>query len=235
MKIGVLGYRGRMGKALQSVAAEASVELVELLPDTQIGALDALIDFSSPSGLLELAQRISDSSLPLVSGTTGLSQEEHTKLAGLVKNRPFLHAANFSVGVNVLEHLVELGAKATRGFDIEVFEAHHKHKVDAPGGTAIFLAEAAARARELDLQSVAEWGRHGQVGPRSEDEIGFQVVRGGSIVGEHTVFFAGEGERLELTHRAQDRTIFARGALRAAKWLVDKPTGNYSMRDVLFS
>src|SRR5690606_32019845 len=131
-------------------------------------------------------------------------------------------------------HLVELAVRAARGYDVEVFEAHHRNKVDAPSGAALFLGRAAARGRDVELEQVAAWARHGLTGARTDDEIGFQVVRGGDIVGEHTVFLCGPGERLELTHRATDRGIFARGALRAAQWIAGRPAGRYTMADVLF-
>jgi len=235
MKIGVIGFHGRMGQALQAVAPEMGVTLTEVsLSADEFSEVDAVIDFSSPEGSVDASRLAANSAKPFVSGTTGLTELQLRELHACGASCPLLHASNFSVGVNILEHLVELAARAAEGFDLEVFEAHHRHKVDSPGGTALFLGRAAARGRDLDFEEAAQYTRHGQIGPRTKDEIGFQVLRGGSIIGEHTVFLAGDGERLELTHRAQDRTIFARGAIRAALWLQGRPPGLYSMRDVLF-
>lgn len=201
-----------------------------------IAQADVVIDFSAPESCVRAARIATQAGVRFVSGTTGLTREQVEELEECSKQAAVLHAANFSVGVNVLEKLVELASQATgEGFDLEVFEAHHRRKVDAPSGTALFLAEAAARGRDVSLEEQAVWSRQGQVGARRDGEIGFQVVRGGDIVGEHTVFMCGEGERLELTHRATDRGIFARGALRAACWLSTRRPGLYTMRDVLFS
>jgi 4-hydroxy-tetrahydrodipicolinate reductase len=204
--------------------------------ETAVENAEVVIDFSIPSACLEAATFAAKYDTPLVSGTTGLSGDQIAELKGHSSDVPVLWAANFSVGVNVLEHLVELATKAAgAGFDIEVLEAHHRHKVDAPSGTALFLGRAAARGRDADLDDVGVFAREGHTGERSDDEIGFQVIRGGDIVGEHTVYLCGPGERLELTHRASDRGIFARGALRAAAAMVGRRAGWYSMRDVLFS
>lgn len=203
--------------------------------DTAIENADVVIDFSAPEACLAAAELAARYETPFVSGTTGLSEEQVSELKGRSSDTAVLWAANFSVGVNVLEQLVELGIKAMgEGFDIEICEAHHRRKVDAPSGTALFLGEAAARARGVELDDVAVHGREGHTGERTDDAIGFQVIRGGNIVGEHTVYVAGEGERLELTHRATDRGIFARGALRAAQWMAGRHPGWYSMKDVLF-
>lgn len=197
---------------------------------------DVVVDFSTPEASVRAVRMAAGAGCAFVSGTTGLTATQQSIFDECARSIPVLQAANFSVGVNVLERLVELASRATgEGFDLEVFEAHHRRKVDAPSGTALFLGEAAARGRDTTLDESAQWTRHGQVGPRSEGEIGFQVVRGGDIVGEHTVFVCGDGERLELTHRATDRGIFAQGALRAASWLHAKRPGVYTMSDVLFS
>lgn len=236
IRVAIIGYSGRMGKALQAVAHEFPVEIVDpdLVIETRIQKADVVIDFSAPTMCTYACELASQAQRPFVSGTTGLTTDEHGQLITHSLQIPILHAANFSVGVNILEHLVELAARAAEGFDIEVFEAHHRNKVDAPGGTALMLGQAAARGRDLNFESAARLSREGIVGARPTDEIGFQVLRGGSIVGEHTVFLAGDGERLELTHRAQDRTIFARGAYRAALWILGRPAGIHTMRDVLF-
>lgn len=204
--------------------------------DESIEDFDVVIDFSSPESCLESAQIAARAQKPFVSGTTGLSSEQLDALFAHSESIALLHAANFSVGVNVLERLVELASEATGSdFDLEVFEAHHRRKVDAPSGTALLLGRAAARGREQSLEEAALYNREGQTGPRSTGEIGFQVLRGGDIVGEHTVFLCADGERIELTHRATDRGIFARGALRAAHWLATRSPGVYTMSDALFT
>jgi 4-hydroxy-tetrahydrodipicolinate reductase len=253
--LAVIGAAGRMGSRIMELAYprdDFAVSVAVVRPDADeeelgpqgvmsstdmaydISTCDVVIDFSSPAGFTAALERAVEYGRPFVSGTTGLSEEHHRQIDAASSSIAVLHAANYSVGVNLLEHLVELASGALDGWDAEVFEAHHRHKVDAPSGTALFLGRAAARGRNADLDDVATWSRHGHTGERSDDEIGFQVVRGGSIVGEHTVFFCGDGERVELTHRAQDRDIFALGALRAARWIVDQPSGRYSMKDVLF-
>lgn len=258
VRIGIQGAAGRMGQALLLNAASSpelevvaaidhpgSASLGEELGPQRIVATgnlaevihlcDVLIDFSTPTSCIQAARQAANAGVRFVSGTTGLSAQDLEELERCAQQTAILHAANFSVGVNVLERLVELASQATGSdFNLEVFESHHRHKVDSPSGTALYLGRAAARGRGHDLEDVAAWARHGINAPRTDDEIGFSVVRGGDIVGEHTVFLCGQGERLELTHRATDRGIFARGALRAARWLVGKPAGEYSMQDVLF-
>ncbi len=252
--LAIIGATGRMGASLLEnvaprvrqtvdVAIVSSDESITVGPQNiettsdfdQLADVDVAIDFSSPQGAVDAAEACSLHGVALVSGTTGLSPQQQLRVADAIADIPYLYAANFSVGVNLLSHLVE---KAARGFgdqvDIEIFEAHHRHKVDAPSGTAKMLGRAAARGRDQQLGDVATWTREGHTGERSDDEIGFQVLRGGDIVGEHTAYFCIAGERLELTHRATDRGIFARGALRAARWLGDQPPGNYEMTDVLF-
>jgi 4-hydroxy-tetrahydrodipicolinate reductase len=257
----VVGAEGRMGAELLENAAkteEASGVSVtsavvrpgspavdtELGPDavlatadleTAVENADVVVDFSTPAACLKAAEYAAKYQTPFVSGTTGLTDDQVAELKGRSSDVAVLWAANFSVGVNVLERLVELATKAAGdGFDVEILEAHHRQKVDAPSGTALFLGEAAARARGADLDEVGVFGREGLTGERSDEEIGFQVIRGGDIVGEHTVYLCGAGERVELTHRANDRGIFARGALRAAGWLAGRGPGWYSMTDVLF-
>lgn len=245
--LAIVGARGRMGREVRE-AAEGVFDVVGLIvesdPDGDLEfqslddverPIDVVIDFSAPTACVAAAKWCSEHSVPFVSGTTGLTDAQLASIESASSETPVLLASNFSVGVNVLERLVELASRSMRDWDAEVFEAHHRRKVDAPSGTALTLGEAAARGRDVDLDDVATWIRHGQTGPREVGEIGFQVVRGGSIVGEHTVFFCGNGERVELTHRAGDRSIFARGAVRAAGWLVGKPAARYQMSDVLFS
>ncbi|RAL22966.1 4-hydroxy-tetrahydrodipicolinate reductase [Lujinxingia litoralis] len=257
VRVAIFGAAGRMGTQLLNEApgfagAAISAALVAptspllgtpLGPDAltatcdldTLSAADVVIDFSTPAACATLATECARRGLALVSGTTGLDSAQLRTLDAAAETIPLLHAANFSVGVNLLEHLLELAA---RGFgadaDIEIFEAHHRRKVDAPSGTALLLGRAAARGRDWQLEDVATWARQGQVGPRPDDEIGFQVLRGADIVGEHTAYLCAAGERLELTHRATDRAIFARGALRAALWLASRPAGRYHMRDLLF-
>jgi 4-hydroxy-tetrahydrodipicolinate reductase len=172
--------------------------------------------------------------LPLVIGTTGHSDAVQAQISAAAERIAIVMAPNMSLGVNLLLKLVELAAaKLDAGYDIEVFEAHHRHKKDAPSGTALALGAAAATGRGVELSDAAEYSRHGDTGARERGSIGFSVFRGGDVVGDHTVTFAGIGERIELTHRAGDRLAFARGAVRAAQWLVGRPPGLYSMRDVL--
>jgi 4-hydroxy-tetrahydrodipicolinate reductase len=253
--LAVIGAAGRMGTRILELAYgrdDVAVSVAVVSPDAgkqelgpqgvmssadmsyDISTCDAVIDFSSPAGFSAALQRSVEFTKPFVSGTTGLDDEQLAQLSEASTSIPVLYAANFSVGVNLLEHLVEKASAALAGWDAEVFEAHHRNKVDAPSGTALYLGRAAARGRGTGLDAVATWERHGHTGARTDEEIGFQVVRGGSIVGEHTVFFCGDGERVELTHRAQDRDIFARGAIRAACWIVGQAPGRYTMKDVLF-
>lgn len=256
-KLIIVGASGRMGRALienaeqmEEVTVVAAIDRpgsswlgeriggVQLTGDLSehISQADVVIDFSAPESCVRAARIATQAGVRFVSGTTGLTAAQLEEVEECSKQAAVLHAANFSVGVNVLERLVELASAATgESFDLEIFEAHHRRKVDAPSGTALFLGEAAARGRDVSLDERAQWSRHGQVGAREPGEIGFQVLRGGDIVGEHTVFLCGDGERLELTHRATDRGIFARGALRAACWIATKRPGLYTMRDVLFS
>lgn len=223
-------YQGGATLGPQSIVVSRGLD--ELSSDT----LDVVIDFSSPEGCLEAARFCRREGLAFVSGTTGLTPQDEDELRAISREIPVLLAANFSIGVNLLSHLVE---RAAQGFgdsvDIEIFEAHHRRKVDAPSGTALMLGKAAARGRDVELDDVATWSREGHTGPRASDSIGFQVLRGGDIVGEHTIYFCVDGERLELTHRATDRGIFARGALQAARWLAGRRPGRYEMSDVLFS
>ncbi|MEZ4462017.1 MAG: 4-hydroxy-tetrahydrodipicolinate reductase [bacterium] len=239
IRAGLVGASGRMGTAIREVAYEFSgfridktFEKGDHLDLSATAHLDVIVDFSTPTVTIDYAKACAAHGVPFVSGTTGLSPAQVEELTELSGHVAILHAANFSVGVNILEHLVELASAASHGFDIEIFEAHHRRKVDAPSGTALFLGRAAAKGRGLDLEEVARTERSGQ---RTDEEIGFQVLRGGGIVGEHTVYFVAEGERIELTHRAQERAIFARGAVRAALWLAGRPSGQYTMKDVLFA
>ena len=196
---------------------------------------DGLIDFTAPEASLGFAEMTAAKGKVHVIGTTGFSPEQEEKLKEIAASgSTMVRSGNMSLGVNLLAKLVQQAAKALDAdFDIEVLEMHHKHKVDAPSGTALILGQAAADGREIDLHDNAVMSREGITGARERGTIGFATLRGGSVIGEHSVILAGEGERIELTHRAQDRTIFARGAVKAALWAKDKSVGYYTMMDVL--
>ncbi|HUO22938.1 MAG TPA: 4-hydroxy-tetrahydrodipicolinate reductase [Caulobacteraceae bacterium] len=259
IRIGVAGALGRMGQALAAqVAAHPGLVLAALFdrPDTVGAALgdrvlvgrgealalcDVIIDFTSGPASAALAQacaaqaETNGRAPALVVGTTGLTDEEAEAVRAAAGRVPVVKSGNFSLGVNVLLGLVAQAAQAlkARDFDIEVFEAHHRRKVDAPSGTALMLGEAAAMARGGDLKTLAVRARDGLTGPRDEGTIGFSVARGGGVVGEHSVIFAGEDEVLTLSHSARDRRLFARGAVEAAAWVAGRPPGLYDMQDVL--
>jgi len=196
--------------------------------------LDVIIDFSTPDASLELAGRVREHKTPMVVGTTGFSNNQLEDIKIAAKSIPLLIAPNMSLGINLLARLVEEAAKALpQEFQIEIVETHHQYKQDAPSGTALFLGAAAAKGRGLDFDKAKVLSREGMIGDRSENQIGIQTIRGGDVVGDHTVFYLGTGERLELTHRATSRDTFAAGSIRAASWLVDKKPGLYDMLDVL--
>jgi 4-hydroxy-tetrahydrodipicolinate reductase len=202
--------------------------------DAAIADADVVIDFTTPSSTAAIAERAAARGVRLVVGTTGLGADQRGALERAARSVPVVAAPNMSMGVNLLFRLVELTAAALGdGFDVEIVEAHHRAKRDAPSGTALRMAERIAAALGRDLGAVANYGRHGDVGPRPEREIGIQTVRGGDVVGEHTAYFLGQGERIELTHRASSRETFARGAVRAALWVAGAPPGLYDMHDVL--
>lgn len=195
---------------------------------------DVLINFSSPQASIESLEFAKEAGLAIVIGTTGLSSEQMNKVKELSKNVRCVLAPNMSVGVNVMFRIVQEVAKVLGPeYDIEILEAHHRLKKDSPSGTAIKLGELIANAVGRDFGKVGVYGRKGMVGERTKDEIGMQVIRAGDIVGEHTVLFGGIGERLEITHRAHNRDNFARGAVRAALWVVNQSNGLYDMQDVL--
>lgn len=192
---------------------------------------DVIIDFTTPVATLALARMASSHHVAMVVGTTGLTTQDGDHLSRIAAEMPVVWCANTSVGVTLLSRLVEqAAAQLVEGWDIEIVESHHKHKVDAPSGTALALGQAAARGRKVDLVTVISLDRSGA---RQDGDIGFAVMRGGDVAGEHSVIFYGEAERLELSHRATDRVIFARGALRAARWIKEQPAGLYTMDDVL--
>ena len=196
---------------------------------------DAVIDFTRPELLAHHAELAARHSTALIVGTTGFDPAARAALDKAAETVPVVLAANMSVGVTLLGQLVrQLAAKLDdQTFDIEIVEMHHRHKIDAPSGTALALAEAAAQGREVNLADVARKTRDGQIGPRPAGEIGISTLRGGDVVGDHTVIFASEGERIEITHKASSRQIFARGAVRAALWAAGRKAGLYSMLDVL--
>ena len=248
MKIAIAGAGGRMGRTLiDAVLADGELSLVAALEmpkspalGTQAGgikitadlaavaAADAVLDFTRPEGTLALLDR----ARALVIGTTGFTEEDKDRIAEAAKRIPIVMAANFAVGVNTVYKLAETAARILGdAYDVEIVEAHHRHKVDAPSGTALQLGQVVARALNRPLQAVH--GRKGDVRERTSKEIGFHSIRGGDIVGEHTVIFAGVGERVEVTVRSQSRLTYANGALRAAKWLQGRPPGLYAMSDVL--
>jgi 4-hydroxy-tetrahydrodipicolinate reductase len=263
MRIAVLGADGRMGRALvRAVAARApeaklaaaveragspglgqdaglvagsgaaGVRIEAGLPAA--GAADVWIDFTVPGATAAAAEAGAAVGAALVVGTTGLGPAERAAVERAATKVPVVFAPNFSVGVNVMLALVAEAARALGpSYDLEIVEAHHRAKRDAPSGTALRLAEALASATGRDLGAAARYARHGDVGPRAAAEIGLQTVRGGDVVGDHTVFFLGDGDRIEITHRASSRDTFAHGAVRAALWLRGKGPGLYDMRAVL--
>ncbi len=263
MKIGVTGITGRMGRTiatlvLQDVLVELSSALVrqggglenadlgEFLGFEKSGAkmtsdinqfiqnCDAIIDFSSPALSLEMAAKCAENKKVLICGTTGFSEAEKQKFASYAKDTAIVWSSNMSLGVNLLMNLAEKVAGILHDdFDVEILEMHHKNKVDAPSGTALSLGAAVAQGRNVELQKSAVMARVGKDAKRNKSEIGFATLRGGDVVGDHTVIFAGDGERIELTHKASNRDIFAKGAIRAAIWGSAKESGFYSMRDVL--
>lgn len=193
-----------------------------------------LVDFTRPEASMAYLEACRQAGVGMVIGTTGFSSEQKQVIAEAAREIPVVFAPNMSVGVNLLINLVQAAAKVlSEGYDIEIIEAHHRHKVDAPSGTALRLGEAAAAALGRDLAECAVYGREGITGERDPATIGFATVRGGDVVGDHTVLFAGIGERVELTHKASSRATFALGALRAAKFMADKRAGLFDMRDVL--
>lgn len=247
MRVAVAGAAGRMGQMLiEALAADRELELVvahdvvgEGKPagnlkitshNKSLSSADVVIDFTRPSATLAHLKEAK----AMVIGTTGFSGEERKSIADTAKRIPIVMAANFAVGVNAVYQLAETAARILGDdYDVEVIEAHHKHKVDAPSGTALKIGDVLAKALQRNLADVARHGRQGETGERPAKEIGFHAIRGGDIVGEHTVLFAGQGERVEITVRSQSRMTYAAGAVRAAKWLRGKPPGLYDMADVL--
>jgi 4-hydroxy-tetrahydrodipicolinate reductase len=217
--------RARFGEAARDVVYSSSFD--------KAAVHDVLVDFSSANAFDDALAAAVSRRIAFVSGTTGLSQDQHAAIRRAGATIPVLWSANFSIGVAVLTRLARDAARALRGWDCEIAEAHHRHKKDAPSGTALALGRAVADARGEDFEKVARFDRTAAAQARETSAIGFAVVRGGDIVGEHSVIFAGEGERIELTHRASDRDVFARGALDAALWLAGRPAGTYALSDIL--
>lgn len=262
-RIAINGASGRMGKALiEIVAANPATTLTAAIerPDSSlIGAdagelagigkvgvklvadiaqvveqFDVLIDFSAPAATLKNLQICAQHGKAIVIGTTGFSEVQKAEMLGYQNKIPLCVSANYSTGVNLCFKLLDVAARVLGDdYDVEIYEAHHRHKVDAPSGTALRMGEVVADALGRDLNKTAIYGREGQTGARDRDTIGFATVRGGDVVGDHTVMFMADGERVEITHKASSRHSFARGAVRAAQWLAQQKPGLFDMQDVL--
>ncbi len=257
LRIAIAGASGRMGRAICEQAPEHAARVTGALvrsgservgeavsgveglrysddPDTAFQDAEVVLDFSTPGAASTIAEHCVAQGRALLVGTTGLDDSTRATLQTAGRQIPVLLAPNTSPGVNLLAALVEkVAGMLGEDYDIEITEAHHRHKVDAPSGTALRLGEAAAAGRGIDHSERAVHARQGQIGPREAGDIGYSVIRGGDIPGEHSVLFAGPGERIELGHRASSRATFAVGALRAAAWLAGKPAGFYTMDDML--
>ncbi|HEY6662811.1 MAG TPA: 4-hydroxy-tetrahydrodipicolinate reductase [Sphingomicrobium sp.] len=228
IRLSLFAPDGRMGQAIAKAVGDDPAFAI----DQEHG--DVLVDFSAPDALRASLDRAVSGGIPILVGTTGLKDEHQQLIDEAAKSIAVLRAPNTSVGVNLLRALVEQAvARLGPEWDIEVLEMHHRKKVDAPSGTALLLAQAAAQARGHNLPDLARFDRFGEPHAREPGTIGFASLRGGSVAGEHVVILAGDGERIELGHRAESRMIFARGALAAARFLVGKPAGLYSMQDVI--
>lgn len=236
--LAIQGASGRMGRQLVTLAADdpAFGEVRALNSGNDLSKLDrpdVMVDFSSPQGFADALNYCRKQGVPLVSGTTGLGTEGEQAIVAASNDIAILHAANFSLGIAVLTQLLARAAKSLPDWHLEIMEAHHAGKRDAPSGTALALGRAAASARGQDFDRVRHSGRDGHGEPRAATEIGFASLRAGDIAGEHTALLAGANERIELTHRATDRAIFARGALTAAAWLAGREPGCYALADLL--
>jgi len=251
MKYGIVGATGRVGQILVNIIKNSDDSIgavmfegpqtIEFEKDTVITNdaktllenSDVVIDFSAPVATQSVLEAAIENPKPLVIATTGLNDHQQNLMLEVSKLAPVLYATNMSLGVAILNKLVSMVSEKLRDFDIEIVEQHHHFKVDAPSGTALTLAESCAKARGLDLKEVMVTGRSGHVGARTKDEIGVFAVRGGDVVGRHTVGFYNEGEFLELNHTATSRETFARGAIKVSKWLIDQKPGLYSINDAL--
>lgn len=238
-RIGIIGSEGAMGHALAEVIASAGHELAGGIDrgGDAAGLADAsevLVDFSAPGALSTNLHAAIGAGIPIVIGTTGLEDKHHAAIDEAARAVAVLQTGNTSLGVTLLAHLVrEAAARLGPDWDIEILEMHHRRKVDAPSGTALLLGEAAAAGRGIDLATHSERGRDGQTGAREDGAIGFASLRGGTVAGEHSVILAGEEERITLAHSAENRSIFARGAVRAGEWLIGRPAARYTMEEVL--
>jgi len=251
-KVGIVGSTGRVGNLLiESLVNDSDLPLgavhvfgelkrelpADVLVTNSMKVLlencDVVIDFSAPEATQELCEAALDNPTALVIATTGFTAHQQNLMREASKEMPVLYASNMSAGIALLKQLVEQVSATLKDFDIEIVEQHHRHKVDAPSGTALTLGEFAAKGRGLDLDAVRVSGRDGQIGARTKDEIAVMALRGGDIVGRHTVGFYNDGEFLELNHTATSRETFSKGAIRAAKWLVSQESGFYSINDCL--
>ena len=238
-RIGIIGSAGRMGQALvAAIAAAGEGHAGGIDKDGDVAALaagsDVLVDFSSPLALEANLDAATAAGIPIVVGTTGLEDRHHWLCDHAAERIAVLQTGNTSLGVTLLAHLVrEAASRLGEDWDIEVVETHHRMKVDAPSGTALLLGEAAAQGRGITLADHSARGRDGITGARNVGDIGFASLRGGSVAGDHTVHFLADNERLSLSHLAENRAIFAKGAIRAAQWLIGKPAGRYTMPQVL--
>ncbi len=240
MKIAIVGAAGRMGRKLCELAPSMGLEVVSKVDVAEgfdaewCSCTEGVIDFSHHSCLAENIAKAAVAGIPYVIGTTGILPEEQAAVDAAAKAIAVVQSGNYSLGVNILLELVEKSASLLgEDYDIEITEMHHCHKKDAPSGTALMLAKSAAAGRKVSLDEKAIYGRHGDVGERPRGEIAVHALRGGSVVGDHTVMFASELERIELTHKAQDRAAFAAGALKALVWAKGRASGIYTMRHVL--
>ncbi len=263
MKIGIIGCGGRLGRMLvaeilatdgcdlaggieQEGSPEIGRDLGALVGRDPVGVIvgsdtaalvagsDAVLDFTTPATALVVAPLAAAAGVPLVCGTTGLEPRHIETLRRAAESIPVVQSSNMSIGINLLLGLAkQVAAVLGPDYDIEIVEMHHRHKVDAPSGTALAIGRAAAEGRGIDLESASQRVRDGHTGPRRRGDIGFAALRGGDVVGDHALMFAADGERIELAHKASSRAIYARGAVRAALWAQGKPPGLYSMRDVL--
>ena len=238
-RIGIIGSEGRMGRALAEAVAAAGETLSGGIdkggdPAALAAMSDVLVDFSSPHALEANLDAAAAAGIPIVVGTTGLEERHHWLCDNAAERTAVLQTGNTSLGVTLLAHLVrEAANRLGEDWDIEIVETHHRMKVDAPSGTALLLGEAAAAGRGVRLADASVRGRDGITGAREAGTIGFAALRGGTVAGDHTVHFLADNERLSLSHLAENRLIFARGAVRAAQWLLGKPAGRYTMPEVL--
>ncbi len=239
VRIGIIGSEGRMGHAIVEAIAAAGEALSGGIdqggdPLALAKQSDVLVDFSSPTALEVNLDAAVAAGIPIVVGTTGLEERHHWLCDHAAEGTAVLQTGNTSLGVTLLAHLVrEAASRLGEDWDIEIVEMHHRMKVDAPSGTALLLGEAAAAGRGIALPQMSERGRDGVTGARRKGTIGFASLRGGTVAGDHTVHFLADNERLSLSHLAENRAIFARGAVRAAQWLIGKPKGRYTMPEVL--